>query len=285
MLASTLTLSLLGNFRADLNGRPLGRFRTNKVQALLIYLVSEPERAHRREFLMELLWPGLPLEAAQVNLRQTLYLLRQAIPEVAASAESGGVSLVIADRLTVQFNPAAVCDVDVARFLRRLHGRPAIADREQAIALYQGDFLADFYLSDSNEFEGWAEGKRTNLRRQAIETLDVLINHYSAQRDSERVITYTRRQLELDNLRETTWRQHMRALTHSGRRHEALIAYETCRRVLWEELNLTPQPDTIALAEQIQTGEETPLSVPAYLMPIQPPSCGNRRGSRLARPN
>jgi len=184
MLASTLTLSLLGNFRADLNGRPLDRFRTNKVQALLIYLAAEPERAHRREFLMELLWPDLPLESAQVNLRQTLYLLRQAIPEVAASAGSGSVSLVIADRLTVQCNPVAACDVDIAHFLQQLSGRPTIAECEQAIALYQGDFLADFYLPDSNEFEGWAEAKRTNLRRQAIETLDVLINHYSAQGDS-----------------------------------------------------------------------------------------------------
>jgi DNA-binding SARP family transcriptional activator len=50
-----LTLSLLGPFTAALNEKPLDNFRTSKVQALLIYLTVEKDRAHPREALMELL--------------------------------------------------------------------------------------------------------------------------------------------------------------------------------------------------------------------------------------
>ena len=86
---TTLSLSYLGPFRASLVERTLQKFRTNKTQALLIYLTTEAAFArgpvtHRRETLMELLWPDLPLKSAQVNLRQTLYRLRQAIPELKA---------------------------------------------------------------------------------------------------------------------------------------------------------------------------------------------------------
>ncbi len=79
---SGLRLSLLGPFTATLDDLPVGSFRTNKVQALLIYLAVERHRPHQREALMTLLWPDMPLGSAQVNLRQTLYRLRHAIPEV-----------------------------------------------------------------------------------------------------------------------------------------------------------------------------------------------------------
>ena len=82
---STLFLSFLGPFEAKVGDQELDRFRTSKVQALLIYLAVEADGVHRREALMELLWPGLPLKSAQVNLRQMLYQLRRAIPEVSAS--------------------------------------------------------------------------------------------------------------------------------------------------------------------------------------------------------
>ncbi len=53
---AVLKLSLLGPLIAALDDQPLYNFRTNKVQALLIYLAMERERAQRRESLMTLLW-------------------------------------------------------------------------------------------------------------------------------------------------------------------------------------------------------------------------------------
>ena len=82
---ASLRLSLLGPFEAALGEQPLPKLRTNKAQALLIYVATEvsvaateANVAHRRDALMALLWPGLPQRSAQTNLRQTLYLLRHA---------------------------------------------------------------------------------------------------------------------------------------------------------------------------------------------------------------
>jgi DNA-binding SARP family transcriptional activator len=108
-----LKLSLLGPFIASYKNQPLQNLRTNKVQALLIYLAVGKDRAHPRESLMELLWPGMPLESAQVNLRQTIYRLRKAIPEVSSISSDERVPLVLSDRQSVQLNPEAAIDLDV----------------------------------------------------------------------------------------------------------------------------------------------------------------------------
>ena len=97
----TLSLALLGPVQVALDNCPL-RFRTNKAQGLLVYLaveaVARPAAPHRREALMELLWPGLPLQSAQDNLRQTLYQLRKTIPVLPATGGDELVPLLLTDR-------------------------------------------------------------------------------------------------------------------------------------------------------------------------------------------
>ena len=104
---SELALLLLGSFAASLDGRSLLPFRAKSVQALLIYLVCETGQIHQREMLMDFLWPGMPLASAQTNMRQTLYRLRQAIPEVQGREVGATVPFVLADRRTIQINPEA----------------------------------------------------------------------------------------------------------------------------------------------------------------------------------
>lgn len=171
-------LSLLGAFAAALDGRPLPKFRTSKVQALLIYLAVENQHPHRRDFLMELLWPGLPQSSAQVNLRQTIHRLNEAIPAVGIRGSNAQtVPLLLADRQTVQLHPDAAYELDVTTFTSLLKGKPAPEQFEQAVALYRGDFLADFYLADSNLFEEWTAARREGLRLLALDALERLSDH------------------------------------------------------------------------------------------------------------
>ena len=78
-----LNLSLLGRSAVDLDGQPAPALPTQKALALLIYLAVEQESEHDRDALTGLLWPGMPSRSARHNLRQLVYFLRQAFPEVA----------------------------------------------------------------------------------------------------------------------------------------------------------------------------------------------------------
>ena len=252
---AALSLSLLGPFAAWLDGRALAKFRTSKVQALLIYLAVESEQAHRRDFLMELLWPGLPQPSAQTNLRQTLYHLNRTVGEVTARMGEGTVPLLLSDRQAVQINPDGTYELDVATFNNLLKGESGLEQLKQAVALYRGDFLADFYLPDSNTFEEWAAAWRARLRRQALDALEKVTAQALAAGNLAEAEQYARRQIEIDSLREAAQRQLMEVLACSGQRIDALNQYESLSRNLQTELGVEPSAETQSLVAAIRAGQ------------------------------
>lgn len=259
-----LSLALLGPFRATLADRPLATFRSSKVQALLIFLTVEAayrEGSHPRDTLMELLWPGIAPTSAQENLRQILYQLRKAIPGVPASDTSGKLPLLIASRRTIQLNPAARYTLDVATFRALLAGNPTIDEMEQAIALYRGDFLADFSLADSEPFEEWATTTRENLRQGVLRALDTVTSFFLERGDDGKAEPYARRQIAIDPLGEQAHQRLMTILARSGRRNQALMHYDEWRRQLDQELGIAPSAESEALYDGIRA-DSPPGSLP-----------------------
>jgi predicted ATPase/DNA-binding SARP family transcriptional activator len=257
-----LSLSLLGTFAATLNQCPITQFRTKSVQALLIYLACEAKRPHPREALMELLWPRMPQASAQANLRQTLYRLRKLIPEVKGQDGHTSVPFLLADRHAIQINPQADYFLDVSVF--------ASSERSQAIALYRGDFLADFYLPDSETFEEWVSGRRADYRRRVLEMMEGETAFHLQRAHYEEAIQLARRQLAMDSLRESSHRQLMEAWARSGRRREALAHYDVLCQLLQAELAVKPEPETLALNEAIRAGDLS-RAAPSFISPSPSP--------------
>jgi DNA-binding SARP family transcriptional activator/predicted ATPase len=251
----SLSLSLLGHLAISWDGRPLTTFRSNRVPALLVYLTVAAKRPHRREALMELLWPGLPAASARQNLRQTLYLLRQEIPELAAKNGQGIVPLLLSDRHTVQLNSDGDFFLDVARLEQLLNGQPTADKLAKAVVLYRGDFLADFYLPDSENFEEWAAARRAVYRRLVLDALTKLTAVYLDQANFAEAEKYARQQLEIDNLYERGHRQLIEVLARNGRRRAALSHYESLSQLLQTELSIEPSLETQALVQAIRAGE------------------------------
>src|SRR5260370_13508127 len=104
-------IELLGGVRATEGNRVVPHFRRQKARALLAYLAYYPDRAHRREELIELLWPEVAPEDGRNSLRQTLFLLR---PQLEPPGVPPG-SVLAADRTSVRLNREAVT-TDVAEF-------------------------------------------------------------------------------------------------------------------------------------------------------------------------
>jgi len=256
---SVLSLSLLGPFQATLDGQPLDAFRTSKVQALLVYLATEDAVAatetiaHRREALIQLLWPGLPRKSGLVNLRQTLYQLRRAVPELTTRDAAEAVPFLLSDRYTVQINPAADLRLDVRRFHHLLRQHPTPDRLTEAVALYRGDFLCDVTLPDSGEFENWAAGRRAAFQRQVLDALDTLMGHHIQVGNHDQAQTHAWQALEIDDLRESAYRGLMTALAAEGKRTAALAQYQICQKRLRAELGVAPSAETTALYQRIQS--------------------------------
>jgi predicted ATPase/DNA-binding SARP family transcriptional activator len=202
-----------------------------------------------------MLWPDMPLKSAQDNLRQTLYQLKKAIPETAV--EGNSQPFILSDRVAVRINPDAIYILDVAQFEEVTGSFSELVKLEKAAALYRGDFLADFYLPDSNTFEDWAAEWRNLLRGKALSALEKLTEMHIEMGKLDKAESIARQQIEIDDLRESGYRQLMTALAENGRRNEALRQYETCRERLMDELGVEPAAETTTIFEQIKAGESS----------------------------
>jgi DNA-binding SARP family transcriptional activator/predicted ATPase len=261
---AVLNLSLFGPFTAACDEKQPISFPTQKAQALLIYLLVENERPHRRESLFTTLWPGMPEKSARQNLRQVLYSLNKSFQEMTGSNGDDQVSFLLSDRRTIQMNPDAAASVDLHRLgalMREYqnHEHPSLEKcakcrrkLEEAAEIYQGDFLEDFYLEDSNLFEDWAEAVREKYRRLAIEVLSTLAEIYIFHEEYANAEKVIDRQLEMDDLLENAHRQRMEVLALSGRRLEALRHYQEYRSKLADELGEPPSSAVARLYDRIR---------------------------------
>ncbi|MCB0013455.1 MAG: protein kinase, partial [Anaerolineales bacterium] len=267
-MSSTVSLQLLGPLQLSVDQTPLHSFRSNKAQALLIYLAVEqcqhPDTPVQRAALQALLWPDYAEQSAQQNLRSALYLLRRSLVETSQNGRDSSDSFILADRQTVHFHPDLVCDLDLAAFRTHLrvsatHDHDSLAGCsaclqavQQAVKLYQGDFLCDFALEDSAPFEEWAAGLRAEFRRQALDALEALTAACLQRHALGQAEQYARQQLALDDLREEAHRQLITVLAETGQRSDALAQYDVCRDRLAQELGVSPAPRTRALYERIR---------------------------------
>jgi DNA-binding SARP family transcriptional activator/energy-coupling factor transporter ATP-binding protein EcfA2 len=271
-----LRISLIGPFQVVRDGKPVVSFDTNKVRALLAYLATENDRPHLRETLAGLLWPDFTKSSAITNLRSSIAKLRLAIGDREVFPP-----FLIIDRETIRFNPASTIWVDVQAFEAQLgkgtkESKPAklqhphlpqaqspkINQLKSAIDLCRGPFLEGFFC-DSPVFEEWALARRERIHRQLLDALLQLSTYSAESNDFDQSIQYAQRLLELEPWDESAHRLVMQGLARRGQRSTALVQYETCRRLLKQELGVEPSPETQAVYESIRTNALGPLPSPA----------------------
>jgi predicted ATPase/tetratricopeptide (TPR) repeat protein len=140
-------LRLLGAVEAFDGVQRIERFPARAVAALLARLALAPDRAHAREELVELLWPGVALDVGRNRLRQALSTLKSLLEP----ADQPGASVLQADRLHVRVVPGALgCDV------RRFEALARAGHRAQARATYGGELMPGYY-------DEWIDDERRRL--------------------------------------------------------------------------------------------------------------------------
>lgn len=247
-----LRICLFRDFTLTHHDKPVGSFNSRKAEALLAYLVCQA-RPLSRETLATIFWDDSDPEQAMANLRKLLSILRKHLADY-----------LIIERQTVAFNHQAPYWLDSAEFVALAtapQGQAAPAQWQRAVTLYQGDFLAGLPLPDARDFEAWAALERERLRRHLVDVLRALTQHFLQQRTYKTGISYARRLIALDPLSEYAHRQLMLLLARSGRLADAIAQYQSCARLLAEELGVTPTQATTALYRRLQTAvsDETEL--------------------------
>jgi len=257
------TLELSASDGRDLE--PLAR--QSKRTALLCYLAAAvPHGLQRRDTLLALFWPELDETHARPALSQALYVLRNALGDqgiVTRGDDEVGLS-------------RDVVWCDVLAFEAALDaGQPA-----EALALYRGELLDGFFVSDAPEFERWLERERERLRDRAAEGAWALAEAHAAARDVVQAARWARWAAALAPTDEVAIRRLMTLLRGLGDRAAALRAYEAFAFRLTQEYELEPSAETRALAEA--TRRENPTAVTAASP--EPSSSSSQAPGRELRP-
>ena len=235
-----LRVSLFGGLRLRLNGKDLRLVSRPKVTPLLAYLLLHCRRPVSRDSVAFALWPDDPEEAARSNLRRHLQYLRDALPHAATP-------WFLADRRTVQWNPAAPVESDTEDF-ERCCSDPALLS--SAVDRY-AELLPGSY-------DDWIVAAREKFHRAYVAAMWELALQARGRRDSASAARYLRKILDDDPWREDALRALMTAYCEAGDRSSALQACVQFERELQREMGVSLMPETIALRRAIERGDALP---------------------------
>ena len=193
------------------------------------------------------------------NLRVVLHSLRRALePDL---KRGGASSFIVTKGDLVHLSSSSLVWIDVEEFVDRARravslsssGRrvEGISEYRRAAALYRGEYLEDELYSD------WCLFERERLKEVCISLSLRMASILTEMGDLAQASDVYRAALKVDGGREEIHRELMRLLWKSGRRDEALRQYESCSRILREELGVGPASETEALYASIAVEAQT----------------------------
>lgn len=248
-----ISAHLFGALRISIDDIPVGRCVSSRARSVFAYLVVNRDASVSRDVLMEQFWGDSDPKDARNSLNVALHSLRR------ACKSAGDLPIVHYKDGAYRLNTDLDLWTDVDDFLnlnergRKFEGinktDAAIEAYEQALALYQGDFLSD------SPYEDWAAMMREKLRLLYLETLDRLSVIYFQREQFATCITLCQLILARDNCREDVHCRLMRCYARQNQHPLALRQYQACVEALQKELDVPPDEKTTALHEHIRKRE------------------------------
>ncbi len=233
-----------GAGRVDKDGEPIpvSVWRSALARYLTFYLLVSPPRS--RDQITETFWPDVSRDKAGSTFHWAKHQIQHALGRALVSFEEG--------RYHVELDPD--CWFDVATFESLLQGQEGRQARlEQAITLYQGDFLEGY---DGE----WCMPIRERLQFRFRDALLELGELYLAQGQFGDAFGTLSQAIDVDDLHEPAVRALARLHALDGRRPVALELLERLIRRLRETLDTPPSPETQALYRAIQAGADVSSS-------------------------
>jgi DNA-binding SARP family transcriptional activator len=249
----TLRIRLFSRLEVLLREQSLPAFPTRVTKSMFCFLVMNRRRMFPRSVLLGHFWAERDETAARRNLRTVLWRIRSVVEPRTVSP---GSFLRVEDDC-IGFDPRGSYWLDVEAFEQGVHEIEHCIARgsevstqalEQVLGFYRGDLLDDLY-------DDWCTFERERLRLVFLKTLERLALHQAGREDWHAAVTSGRALLHHDPLREHVHRLVMRCHWRGGNRPAALLQYDTCARLLREELGIGPMPETAALRDAILRDE------------------------------
>ena len=257
-MADKLTLTTLGHVAVTRDNENIGGKLPAKALALLVYL-AVTARPHSREHLANLLWGEENETKAQASLRQALSTLKPIAD-----------GFLILEKATVTFDRAGGFWLDADELVRETRNENVCYDSRFSFlaSLYRGDFLSTLTIKNAPDFEVWVLEQREKYRARAAELLQRVAQANLDAGNERAALDALNRLVALDTWNENAQQQKMRVLARLDKRKDALAQYQQLKKILRDELEIEPLPETTALFEKIRDARPLASPPPAPLTPF-----------------
>jgi DNA-binding SARP family transcriptional activator len=208
---------------------------------LFLLLISADTHTLTRSTIATQLWPELDPIAAHNNVRVSLSRLRHTLYDTTSPTP-----LIVADNTRVRLQLPAQSTIDIDEFRHAVNA--ARRHLRHAANLYRGAYLADQPMAEwqltyreqsATEYvEVALRLGRTllslNLHTELIERMWALLNHDASIEEAHRLL--------------------MCSYHATGNSAMVRRVYQSCQVLLFQQLGITPQPETTAIYQQVNAG-------------------------------
>ena len=242
---SELQIQTLGQTRILVSGAEI-KWPAQSARELLLYLLSFPEGRTKHQ-LFEDLWQREVDAAGNNRFRVTMHRLHTALGVPQAVSEEHG---------RYRLSPDVWRQCDIYTFYQALGDAELQRDKvlkkaalQRAITLYGGDYLAE-------ESAGWVDTARQEHQAAYVQAnLELSLLHCDDHACDLSVLAMVRALKTDPYVGEQYHQRLMACLSVVESKYQSIEHYRRFLKFLRDEVNDSPMPDTLRLAERIKAGE------------------------------
>lgn len=234
---SKLNIRLLGNPDILLGDNSINSKLSAKSIGIIAILICSEHNKLTREKIAYMLWPEC-YETASYNLRYNLWNINKNIPK-----DENGQEFLIADRKYCYINTNYLLDSDV-KFLDNVNledEKNNLEFLENVNKQFRGDFIEDYYVKDSDNFNDWVFSQRTKYQKMHLQTLNFLLDIYLKDNNYLPAKNILEKILEMNPYDDESHYKLMDVLVKNNESNLAIFHYKEYETLLREDLNVFPQ--------------------------------------------
>jgi DNA-binding SARP family transcriptional activator len=229
-----LFVKYIGRVGFRVNGETVTEQFSEKSKGILLYMVLNNKEYHRNQ-LKQLFWCDFSEASANRNLRHAIWNIRK----VFRTFDSNFDALINISKSIIKLNESLVIERDLDYF-DALMEQKNISKGEiiNCLENFGQDFLENFFISDSQDFNNWVYFERESFRRKYFNRLLLLAQKFMTEENYSTALKILNNLVLLDSYNESLYLMIMKLHVKNGNKSYAVHTYNEAKRVLREELNL-----------------------------------------------
>jgi DNA-binding SARP family transcriptional activator len=259
-----ITFRPFGNTEFYLRGEPVpeDKWIRKKSKILLAYLMSDPEKIHTKDKIMDMFFGDAPPDKADMVYHSAVYNIRTALKIYDIKVDKPKRSkdktydynpqYILYEDKTLRLNPDFYYNAVNIEF-EKLFGKsklPSISKEEKitysikAVEMYKGDFMPGYY-------DGWCEELRVKYKNMFINLNEELIQLLETNARYDEAVKYSELLLKEDRLNDSAHLSIINSYSKLGNINMAKNRYELMLKIYDEELGEQPTAKTLKLIKSI----------------------------------